>query len=124
MPLFWVRKLIEELNMAGRSIKQAKVLVVGVAYKKDIDDLRESPALDILGLLHQYGADVSYHDPYVARFSEAGHDYQSVPLSRDTVAAADAVLIVTDHSRIDWKMIRDSATLVVDTRHILPRQGA
>ena len=93
MPLFWVRKLMEELNGAGRSIKGARVLVVGVAYKKDIDDLRESPALDILGLLHQYGADVSYHDPFVRQFSEAGHDYKSMPLTEASVQGADAVLI-------------------------------
>jgi UDP-N-acetyl-D-glucosamine dehydrogenase len=121
MPLFWVRKLMEELNGAGRSIKGAKVLVVGVAYKKDIDDLRESPALDILGLLHQYGADVSYHDPYVAKFSEAGYDYQSSPLTEAAVQGADAVLIVTDHTNIDWKLIKRSARLVVDTRHVLSR---
>jgi UDP-N-acetyl-D-glucosamine dehydrogenase len=124
MPLFWVRKLMEELNGAGRSIKGAKVLVVGVAYKKDIDDLRESPALDILGLLHQYGADVSYHDPYVARFSEAGHDYQSAALTEASIKAADAVLIVTDHTSIDWKLIKQSARLVVDTRHVLSRVTA
>ena len=121
MPLFWVRKLMEELNGAGRSIKGAKVLVVGVAYKKDIDDLRESPALDILGLLHQYGADVSYHDPYVTKFTEAGHDYQSAPLTEASVVGADAVLIVTDHTSIDWKLIKRHARLVVDTRHVLSR---
>jgi UDP-N-acetyl-D-glucosamine dehydrogenase len=124
MPLFWVRKLMEELNMAGRSIKGAKVLVVGVAYKKDINDLRESPALDILGLLHQYGADVSYHDPFVASFSEAGHDYKSAPLTEASVQAADAVLIVTDHTMIDWKLVKRSARLVVDTRHVLSRIDA
>lgn len=121
MPLFWVRKLMEELNLAGRPIKGARVLVLGVAYKKDIDDLRESPALDILGLLHQYGADVSYHDPYVPRFSEAGYDYESVPLTEDAVRAADAVLVVTDHSGIDWAMVKRAARLAVDTRHVLSR---
>jgi UDP-N-acetyl-D-glucosamine dehydrogenase len=119
-----VRKLMEELNGAGRSIKGAKVLVVGVAYKKDIDDLRESPALDILGLLHQYGADVSYHDPYVGKFSEAGYDYQSVGLTEAVVQGADAVLIVTDHTNIDWPLIKRAARLVVDTRHVLSRIGA
>lgn len=123
MPLFWVRKVMEELNGARKAIKGAKVLVIGVAYKKDIDDLRESPALDILGLLHQYGADVSYHDPYVARFTESGHDYVSVPLTEATVAAADAVLVVTDHSSIDWPMVRRAARLAVDTRHVLSKVG-
>ena len=124
MPLFWVRKTMEELNGHSKAIKGAKVLVLGVAYKKDIDDLRESPALDILGLLHQYGADVSYHDPYVAGFSEAGHDYKSVPLTPAAVAAADVVLVVTDHTSIDWKMVKQNARLVVDTRHVLAKIDA
>ena len=123
MPLFWVRKLMEDLNLAGRPIKGAKVLVLGVAYKKDIDDLRESPALDILGLLHQYGADVSYHDPFVPRFSEAGYDYESVPLTEARVREADAVLVVTDHTDIDWAMVKRAARLAVDTRHVLSRVG-
>lgn len=121
MPLFWVRKLMEDLNGHRKSIKGAKVLVVGVAYKKDINDLRESPALDILGLLHQYGADVSYHDPYVPRFSEAGHDYVSVALTPEAVAAADAVFVVTDHTDIDWSMVKKHAKLAVDTRHVLSK---
>lgn len=123
MPLFWVRKLMEELNGHRKSINGAKVLVIGVAYKKDINDLRESPALDILGLLHQYGADVSYHDPYVAKFSEAGHDYVSTDLTPETVRAADAVLVVTDHTAIDWGMIKREARLAVDTRHVLSKVG-
>jgi UDP-N-acetyl-D-glucosamine dehydrogenase len=121
MPLFWVRKLMEELNQHGKAIKGAKVLVLGVAYKKDIDDLRESPALDILGLLHQYGAEVSYHDPYVAHFSEAGFDYKSVPLTEAAVQGADAILVVTDHTSIDWPMVKRHAKLAVDTRHVLAK---
>ncbi len=122
MPLFWVRKLMEELNGHSKAINGAKVLVLGVAYKKDIDDLRESPALDILGLLHQYGADVSYHDPYVRSFSEAGRDYESVELTPAAVRAADAILIVTDHTSIDWHMVAREAKLAVDTRRVLPRE--
>ena len=121
MPMFWVRKLMESLNDTGKPIKGANVLVVGVAYKKDIDDLRESPALDILVLLHQYGAHVSYHDPYVPKFSEGGHDYQSVPLTESALSKADVVLIVTDHASIDWSLVKRSAKLVVDTRHTLSR---
>ncbi|HEY4100307.1 MAG TPA: nucleotide sugar dehydrogenase [Gemmatimonadales bacterium] len=121
MPLFWVRKLMETLNEHSKAIKGAKVLVLGVAYKKDIDDLRESPALDILVLLHQYGAKVSYHDPYVAKFSEGGHDYKSVPLTEQTVRDADAILVVTDHSNIDWPMVKKTAKLIVDTRHVIAK---
>lgn len=121
MPLFWVRKLMETLNEAGKSLKGAKVLVLGVAYKKDIDDLRESPALDILVLLHQYGADVSYHDPYVKRFSEGGYDYESTPLTEAALRQADAVLVVTDHSSIDWGLVKRAARLIVDTRHVIAK---
>jgi UDP-N-acetyl-D-glucosamine dehydrogenase len=121
MPLFWVRKVAEILNGAGRAVKGAKVLVVGVAYKKDIDDLRESPALDIIRLLEAQGAVVSYHDPYVRQFTEDGHTHVSVPLTAETVAGSDVVMIVTDHSTMDWGLIRANARLVVDTRHAMTR---
>jgi UDP-N-acetyl-D-glucosamine dehydrogenase len=121
MPLFWVRKLGEVMNDTGRAVKGSKVLVVGVAYKRDIDDLRESPALDIMRLLDAHGARVSYHDPYVSRFTEDGHAYASVPLTKETLGGADAVMIVTDHSNIDYTLIRDHARLVVDTRNALTR---
>lgn len=119
MPMFWVRKLMDKLNEHSKSIKGARVLVLGVAYKRDISDLRESPALDILVLLHQYGADVSYHDPYVARFSEGGFDFHSDPLTEASIRATDAVLIVTDHTSIDWALVKRAAPIVVDTRNVL-----
>lgn len=100
-------------------MKGARVLVLGVAYKKDIDDLRESPALDIIRLLEQFGATVSYHDPWVREFSEDGHSFKSAPLTAETLAATDCVLIVTDHSNIDYEMVRKHASLVVDTRNAL-----
>jgi UDP-N-acetyl-D-glucosamine dehydrogenase len=121
MPMFWMRKLMETLNEAGKPINRAKILVIGVAYKKDINDLRESPALDILVLLHQYGANVSYHDPYVPSFTEAGHQYKSVPLTEELLTGVDGVIIVTDHSSIDWPLVKRAARVVVDTRHILSR---
>ena len=121
MPLFWVRKLGEVLNDRGRAIKGSKVLVVGVAYKKDIDDLRESPALDILRLLTVHGAEVAYHDPFVAGFTEDGHTHESVPLTAETLEAADAVMIVTDHTSLDYGLIRRHSKLVVDTRNALAR---
>ncbi len=121
MPLFWVRKVMERLNEVSKAIKGAKVLVLGVAYKRDIEDLRESPALDILVLLHQYGAKVSYHDPFVPRFSEGGFDFQSEPLTGASLKAADAVIIVTDHAAIDWALVKRSAAIVVDTRNVLAK---
>ena len=122
MPLFWVRQAIEALNRHSKSMRGSRVLVLGVAYKKDIDDIRESPALDIIRLLEQQGARVTYHDPFVAHFTEDGHEYRSTELTPGAVAEADCVLIVTDHSSIDYAMIRDRARLVVDTRNALRRR--
>src|ERR1044071_4367052 len=99
MPAFWVRKVSDALNESGKAVRGSKVLILGVAYKKDIEDLRESPALDIIRLLEQQGATVTYHDPYVPRFEEDGHAFASVPLTAESLAAADCVMIVTDHSR-------------------------
>ncbi|HEX6616280.1 MAG TPA: nucleotide sugar dehydrogenase, partial [Gemmatimonadales bacterium] len=122
MPLFWVRKLAEALNACGKAVRGASVLVLGVAYKRDIDDIRESPALDIIRLLEGQGARVSYSDSHVPRFSEDGHEFRSVPLTPETVAAADCVMIVTNHSDVDYGMIKRKARLVVDTRNALPKE--
>ena len=100
------------------------MLILGVAYKKDIEDLRESPALDIIRLLEQQGAKVAYHDPYVPSFSEDGHGFKSVPLTADTVKAADCVMVVTDHTSLDYDLIRTHARCVVDTRNALARNRA
>jgi UDP-N-acetyl-D-glucosamine dehydrogenase len=121
MPLFWVRKVAEALNGAGRAVRGARVLVLGVAYKRDIDDIRESPALDIIRLLEQQGADVAYHDPHVPAFREDGKEYRSVPLNRTALEAADCVMVVTDHSAIDFHLVKRHARLAVDTRRALPR---
>ena len=121
MPNFWVRKVGDALNGHGKAVRGANILVLGVAYKKDIDDIRESPALDIIRLLQQQGATVTYHDPHVPGFREDGNEMKSVTFTPDTVAAADCVMIVTDHSAIDYRMVRDRSQLVVDTRRALPR---
>jgi UDP-N-acetyl-D-glucosamine dehydrogenase len=123
MPLFWVRKVSESLNQQGRAVRGASVLVLGVAYKRDIDDIRESPALDIIRLLEGQGARVSYHDPHVPCFSENGHDYRSVTLTPESVAAADCVMVVTDHSAVDFAMVKQNARLAVDTRNALPKEA-
>jgi UDP-N-acetyl-D-glucosamine dehydrogenase len=121
MPLFWVRKLADKLNLAGKPVKGARVLVLGVAYKKDIDDMRESPALDIIRLLEGRGAHVEYHDPFVPEFAEDGHRLCSVPLTAETLERADAVMVVTDHTALDWPLVKRKARLVVDTRNALAR---
>ncbi|MBL8989782.1 MAG: nucleotide sugar dehydrogenase [Gemmatimonadetes bacterium] len=123
MPVFWVRKVNEALNESGKAVKGASVLILGVAYKRDIEDIRESPALDIIRLLEGRGAKVSYHDPFVPEFSEDGHQAKSLPLNAATLAAADCVVIVTDHSTIDYNLVRKHAKVVVDTRNALRRKA-
>jgi UDP-N-acetyl-D-glucosamine dehydrogenase len=123
MPMFWVRKLAEALNGQGKAVRGASVLVLGVAYKRDIEDIRESPALDIIRLLEGQGAQVTYFDPHVPRFREDGQEFRSVQLTPDVVAAADCVMIVTDHSAVDYRMIKRTAKLVVDTRNAIPREA-
>jgi UDP-N-acetyl-D-mannosaminuronate dehydrogenase len=99
------------------------VLVLGVAYKKDIEDLRESPALDIIRLLEQSGAKVAYHDPYVPHFEEDGRRFTSVPLTADALGAADCVIVVTDHSNIDYELVRRHGRAIVDTRNALRQRS-
>jgi UDP-N-acetyl-D-glucosamine dehydrogenase len=123
MPLFWVRKVAETLNGQGKAVRGATVLVLGVAYKPDIDDIRESPALDIIRLLEGQGAQVSYADPHVPAFSEDGREFRAVALTPETVAAADCVMVVTNHSAVDYRMIKRNARLVVDTRNALPKEA-
>ena len=123
MPEFWVRKLAEALNGQGKAVRGASVLVLGVAYKRNIDDIRESPALDIIRLLRGQGARVTYSDPHVPRFREDGQEFRSVELTPEVVAAADCVMIVTDHTQVDYRMIKQAAQLVVDTRNALPKEG-
>ena len=120
MPVFWVRKVSEALNQKGRAVRGARVLVLGVAYKRDIEDIRESPALDIIRLLEQQGAGVSYHDPHVSVFREDDREFRSVALTPAALEAADCVMIVTDHSAIDFHLVKRHAPLVVDTRNVLP----
>ncbi|MDQ8150819.1 MAG: UDP binding domain-containing protein, partial [Gemmatimonadota bacterium] len=92
--------------------------------KRDIDDMRESPALDVMRRLEERGARVQYHDPHVARFQEDGHAMASVPLTPELLAAVDAVVIITDHSCVDYRNIGAHASLVVDTRNVMASLGA
>ena len=123
MPEFWVGKVVDALNDQGKAVRGSKVLLLGVAYKKNIDDIRESPALDVIRLLRLRGAQVSYHDPHVAMLAEDGVTLQSQPLTAETLQGADCVIIVTDHSAVDYKLVAKHARATVDTRHVLPRGG-
>ena len=120
MPAFVVEKLMDALNDRQRSLNGARVLVLGVAYKRDLDDMRESPALKIIDLLLKKGAEVVYHDPYVPVLKRSRHydfNLRSVPLTREELQRADAVLVATDHTAVDYHFIVEAAALVVDTRN-------
>jgi UDP-N-acetyl-D-glucosamine dehydrogenase len=117
MPAFVVDKIADALNDERKSVNGSRVIVIGVAYKKDIDDVRESPALDVIRLLEELGADVSYHDPFVASFQEETVRHESIALTDAELDEADAVVIVTDHSKIDYQRLVDRAPLVIDTRN-------
>lgn len=117
MPLFWVNKTQDVLNEAGKAVKRSQVLILGVAYKKNVDDLRESPALDIITLLEQKGAHIEYHDPYVSHFDHQGVLRTTVPDWRSAVQESDCVVVVTDHSFYDWPWLAAHAPALVDTRN-------
>ena len=117
MPAIVVRKVAQALNEEKKAVNGSRVLVLGVAYKKDIDDMRESPALDVIRLLEQQGAEVRYHDPHVPKYREDGHEHVGVALTDAELSAADAVVIVTDHSAVDYQQVVHLAKVVVDTRN-------
>lgn len=124
MPEYVVEKTATALNQDRKSVNGSQILVVGLAYKPDVDDTRETPAAEIIRLLAQRGASVSYHDPHVPSFPKMrNYNFQleSVPLDQDRLASSDCVLIVTNHSTIDWQHIADHAKLVVDTRNAMHR---
>ncbi|MCH7874335.1 MAG: nucleotide sugar dehydrogenase [Gemmatimonadetes bacterium] len=123
MPHFWVRQVVERLNEDAKAVRGSHVLVIGVAYKRDVDDLRESPALDIIRLLQQQGAEISYHDPYVPEIQNDGDVLRSQVLNEALLQSADCVLIATDHSTVDYDLIREAAVRVVDTRNALRRKA-
>lgn len=119
MPQYVVDKTIRALNEVGKSLKGSKILVLGVAYKRDVDDMRESPSVFVMELLRDWGADVSYSDPNVPVFPDMRNhhfDLSSVDLSPDVLARHDAVLLLTDHGDFDYQMIRDHAPILIDTR--------
>ena len=123
MPYFVVDKIRQALNGRRKAINGSKVLILGVAYKRDIEDVRESPALDVLRLLADDGAEVSFHDPFVPRLDEDGMELTSVSLDGEVLSDADAVVILTDHSDFDYELVSDRAQILVDARNVAPRDG-
>ncbi|MFK7742231.1 MAG: nucleotide sugar dehydrogenase [Planctomycetota bacterium] len=126
MPNYVVQRTMEGLNELGLAMRGAKVMVIGLAYKPDVDDVRETPAAEIIKQLFEHGADVSYHDPHVPLFAGMRkymeYRMHSTPLSEEVLREADCVLIVTNHKAIDWSLIGKHARLVVDSRNALAEQ--
>lgn len=119
MPAYVVEKVAQALNEERKPVNGSRVLIVGVAYKPNIDDIRESPALDVMRLLEQHGAEVAYHDPFIPSFREDGHVRSGVELTPEEIRKADAVVIVTDHRKIDYQLLMDEADVVVDSRNAM-----
>ena len=125
MPAFVVRKVVDALNDERKALNGSRVLVVGIAYKKNIDDVRESPALEVLHLLQQKGAEVGYHDPFCPAIRDDGETpirglpLESEELTRDRLGQTDCVVIVTDHTEIDYDLLADASSLVVDARGVM-----
>lgn len=121
MPEFVMGKIIKALNNQQKSLSGAKVMVLGIAYKKNVDDMRESPAVELMELLREFGGIVSYSDPHVPVFPkmrEHSFDLSSTPLTPETLKAVDAVVLTTDHSKFDYAMIRTYAPLIIDSRGV------
>ncbi len=119
MPLYVVQRTMEALNERGKALKGSRILVMGIAYKRDVDDMRESPAIRVIELLQERGAEVAYHDPYVPavpRMRAHKVELRSVPFTKEELSRHDAAVIVTDHTSVDYQALVDALPLVVDAR--------
>lgn len=126
MPYYVVGRAIKALNASGIPVKGTRILLIGIAYKPDVDDMRESPALKIMALLEQEGALVDYHDPYIPilhKIRKYRFEKESIPLTPENIIQYDAVIITTNHSNIDYNLILDKAKLIIDTRNALNTKG-
>jgi UDP-N-acetyl-D-glucosamine dehydrogenase len=123
MPRYVVDKVQDALNNVGKPLKGSRILILGIAYKPDVDDVRESPALDIIGLLNQKGSQVHYHDPYIPCVQHDGWEMTSTADLMSAVGESDCIVIVTDHSTYDYPAILQTARLIVDTRNALGPAG-
>jgi UDP-N-acetyl-D-glucosamine dehydrogenase len=117
MPNYVISKVAGVLNDKERSVKNSKILIIGVAYKNDVNYIRESPALDIIRLLEKQGAKVYYHDPYIPEITEEGITLKAVNLTESLLAEMDCTVIVTDHSAYDYQWLVDHSNIVIDTRN-------
>jgi UDP-N-acetyl-D-glucosamine dehydrogenase len=119
MPEYVVERIVDALNESRKSVNGSRVHVYGVAYKRDVSDMRESPALDVIALLARRGAEISYSDPWVPTLREGAHSFEAIPEADALRGHPDCVVICTDHSAFDWKALVDSGIRVVDTRDAL-----
>ncbi len=119
MPHHVVSFLSDALNEEGKCFKGSKILILGVAYKKNVKDIRESPALEIMEILDKKGAELSYSDPFVPRLSHIGKEFESVDISPETLKEYDCVLIVTNHDDFDYELIGSNAKMIMDTRNAM-----
>jgi UDP-N-acetyl-D-glucosamine dehydrogenase len=124
MPAYVVEKVVHALNDVRKPVNGSRVLILGVAYKRDIEDVRESPALDVIRLLQEQGADVVFHDPHVPVIREDGHELRGIELSIKELEQADAVVIITDHRAVDYKFVADHAALIIDSRNATSKLDA
>ncbi len=119
MPNWVVNKTVLALNTKGKAVNGAKILVLGIAYKKNVDDMRESPSVELMELLEELGAEIAYSDPHVPKFPpmrEHSFDLKSITLTPKTIAAYDCILLATDHDKFDYDMLKQHAQIIIDTR--------
>ena len=119
MPRHVVERVTEALNAHRKAVNGSQILVLGVAYKRDVNDVRESPAFEIIETLMSKGGRISYHDPYVPHLAHDSFALDAISLDEAALSASDCVVVVTDHSTYDWEWIATHARLVVDTRNAL-----
>jgi UDP-N-acetyl-D-glucosamine dehydrogenase len=117
MPYHVLKKITDALNSHKKCVNGAKLLIIGVAYKKNVGDTRESPALDVIEMLAKRGGEIVYFDPYVPEIQTDGHYWKSLELTDSLLKQSDCVIILTDHSCLDYQRIVEHAKLVVDARN-------
>jgi UDP-N-acetyl-D-glucosamine dehydrogenase len=124
MPRHVVAKVTEALNEVAKPVNGSRILLLGISYKSDVDDVRESPALDVMQILESKGGEVAYHDPHVESVQLDGEERTSVGLDAETLEAQDVVVVTTDHAAIDYDLVMEHAGTVVDSRNVLAgREG-
>lgn len=126
MPYYVVEKAADVLNKQKKSLNGSKVLILGAAYKKDIDDMRESPSLKLIELLREHGSEVDYNDPYVPKLPKTrkyNYDMNSVEITKENLAGYDLILLSTDHTNYDYKLIAEHSKLILDTRNAFKKAG-